>query len=188
MNSTRLTTDFFSRDVLEVAPELLGSILVRKFESGEMAKYVITEVEAYRGAEDLACHASKGRTTRTEVMFSQGGHLYIYLIYGVHWMLNVVTGKENEPQAVLVRGVENCIGPGRLTRYLKIDKSFYGEDICQSQRIWLEKTTIEYSYKTGPRIGVDYAGDHWASMPWRFWLDGYGVPEKLTANKQPYRL
>ena len=166
-----MTRDFFTRDVLEVAPNLLGVDMVRVFDNGKVSRYTITEVEAYRGNEDLACHTSKGRTSRTEVMFASGGHLYIYLIYGVHWMLNIVTGRENEPQAVLIRGIEGFVGPGRLTRHLKVDKSFYGEDVCQSQRIWLEEGNVKANYKTGPRIGVEYAGAYWANMPWRFWLE-----------------
>ena len=86
----RLKRDFFSRDVLEVAPELLGKNLVRKVE-GQIEKYLITEVEAYRGEKDLACHASKGRTPRTEIMYHNGGLVYVYLIYGMYWMLNIVT-------------------------------------------------------------------------------------------------
>jgi len=170
MEVSRLKRDYFTRDVLEVAPDLLGNVLVRVFDSGEISRHTITEVEAYRGNEDLACHSSKGRTSRTGIMFAPG-HLYIYLIYGVHWMLNIVTGKENEPQAVLIRGIENCIGPGRLTKHLNVDKSFYGEDVCISPRIWLEKGNVKTSHKTGPRIGVEYAGSYWANMPWRFWLE-----------------
>jgi DNA-3-methyladenine glycosylase len=100
----KLAREFFTRDVLTVAPELLGKILVCKSE-GEFLRYRITETEAYRGAEDLACHACKGRTARTEAMFHTGGVLYVYLIYGMYWMLNVVTGIENEPQAVLIRKI-----------------------------------------------------------------------------------
>ena len=88
----RLGREFYSQDVLEVAPQLLGKHLVRIYPDGTKATYIITETEAYRGGEDLACHASKGRTPRTEVMFGDGGHLYMYLIYGMYWMLNVVTG------------------------------------------------------------------------------------------------
>jgi len=88
----RLSPDFFLRDVLEVAPALIGKLLVRQFDDGRIERYRITEVEAYRGAEDLACHASKGRTPRTEIMFQEGGTVYVYLIYGMYWLLNLVTG------------------------------------------------------------------------------------------------
>jgi len=136
-----------------------------------VVKGIITEVEAYRGIEDLASHASKGRTKRTEIMFANGGYAYIYLIYGIHWMLNIVTGAEDNPQAVLVRGVNGFYGPGRLTRHLRIDSSFYGEDLCVSNRLWIEKRKTRPSIKTGPRIGIDYAGEYWAGVPWRFWID-----------------
>ena len=101
-----------------------------------------TEVEAYRGSEDRACHASKGRTPRTEIMYHEGGRLYVYLIYGMYWMLNVVTGGENDPQAVLIRGVENFPGPGKLTRSFGIDRTFYGEDLTISERIWFEESGL----------------------------------------------
>jgi DNA-3-methyladenine glycosylase len=165
----RLDPSFFTRDVLDVAPQLLGKILVRKFPDGTIHQYRITETEAYRGEEDLACHASKGRTPRTDVMYHDGGKVYVYLIYGMYQMLNFVTSVENDPQAVLIRGIEGYIGPGKLTRHLQIDKTFYGEDLLTSERIWVEDNQIQPAYKTGPRVGVDYAGD-WKEKPWRFIL------------------
>ncbi len=169
----RLSTDFFIRDVLNVAPNLLGKILVRKFDAGEIRKYQITEVEAYRGEQDLACHASKGRTPRTEIMYHEGGHVYVYLIYGMYWMLNFVTEKDGIPQAVLIRGIEGFNGPGKLTKNLLIDKSFYGEDLNTSNRLWIEEnnTFSKIKYKTTPRIGIDYAGEIYKNKPWRFVLD-----------------
>ncbi|MCG8410978.1 MAG: DNA-3-methyladenine glycosylase [Bacteroidales bacterium] len=165
----RLSSDFFTRDVLDVAPDLIGKILVRKVKS-EIQKFIITETEAYRGREDLACHASKGLTPRTEVMFREGGVVYVYLIYGMYWMLNFVTEKEGNPQAVLIRGIENYNGPGKLTKFLGIDKSFYGEDLSISDRIWIEEGTSKINYKTTPRIGIDYAGEPWKNKPWRYVL------------------
>jgi DNA-3-methyladenine glycosylase len=169
----RLPDTFFDRDVLAVAPELLGKILVIRKADGNLEKYVITETEAYRGPEDKACHASKGRTRRTEVMFHRGGRVYVYLVYGMYWMLNFVTGKENDPQAVLIRGIEGYNGPGKLTRMLGIDKSFYGEDLSISNRIWVENSDISPAINSGPRIGVDYAGEHWIKVPWRYWINIY---------------
>lgn len=99
----KLDASFFNRDVLEVAPDLLGCTLVRDFGNGNIQRFTITELEAYRGEEDLACHASKGRTPRTEIMYHTGGYIYVYLIYGMYWMLNLVTGSNDEPQAVLIR-------------------------------------------------------------------------------------
>lgn len=98
----KLPAAFFRRPVLTVAPELLGKYLVRRFEDGTELRFRITEVEAYGGEEDKACHASKGRTKRTEVMYHEGEEIYVFLIYGVYWMLNIVTGKENEPEAILI--------------------------------------------------------------------------------------
>jgi len=166
----RLSKDFYIRDVLEVAPDLPGKILVIKLAGGSFQRLKITEVEAYRGSEDKACHASKGRTSRTEIMFHEGGRLYIYLIYGMYWMLNIVTADKNIPQAVLIRGVDGFYGPGKLTKSLGIDKSFYGEDLVLSDRIWVEDTGIIESVKNGPRIGIDYAGEYWKSRLWRYYL------------------
>ena len=126
-NTTRLSTSFFTRDVLAVAPDLLGKSIVRRFSDGSIKTFIITETEAYRGEEDLACHASKGRTPRTETMYQQGGVLYLYLIYGMYWMLNVVTGKD-QPQAVLIRCIEGYNGPGKLTKALQLDKTFNTEN------------------------------------------------------------
>ncbi|MDD2304101.1 MAG: DNA-3-methyladenine glycosylase [Prolixibacteraceae bacterium] len=165
----RLSPDFFLRDVLEVAPELIGKLLVRQFDDGRIERYRITEVEAYRGAEDLACHASKGRTPRTEVMFQEGGTVYVYLIYGMYWLLNLVTGAESDASAVLIRGIEGCSGPGRVGRKLQLDKSFYGENLFNSSRIWVEDADPVSEIKTSKRIGIGYAGE-WAAKLWRFYV------------------
>ena len=169
MNS-RLSEQFFRRDVLEVAPDLLGKKLVRKFDNGDIRYFIITEVEAYRGTGDLACHASKGRTPRTEAMFLGGGLVYVYLIYGMYWLLNVVTGKESDASAVLVRGVYGISGPGRVGKILSLDKSFYGEDLTTSCRIWLEKGLESTEFVQTPRVGINYSGEPWVSKPWRYIL------------------
>jgi DNA-3-methyladenine glycosylase len=169
MNSN-LPKFFFQRDVLTVAPELLGKMVVRQFDDHSILKLKITEVEAYRGEDDLACHANKGKTKRTEVMFREGGLVYVYLIYGMYWMLNIVTGRENDASAILIRGVENISGPGRVGKALQLNKSFYGEDLSHSERIWIENSNIKPKYKTAPRVGIDYAGEPWKSIPWRFIL------------------
>ncbi len=166
----RLQREFFIRDVLEVAPELVSKVFVIRLKDGTCSRFIVSEAEAYRGAEDKACHACRGRTSRTEIMYHEGGRLYVYLVYGMHWMLNVVTGRENDPQAVLIRGVENCIGPGRVTKTFGINRSFYGEDLTTSGRIWLEDSGIIPVIKTGPRIGIDYAGDYWKARPWRYYI------------------
>ena len=162
--------EFYRNDAVLVAEKLLGKILVRVFEDGSIKKFKITETEAYLGEEDLACHASKGRTPRTEVMYSEGGKLYVYLIYGMYWMLNVVTGNENQPQAVLIRGIDNIVGSGKVGRELKIDKSFYGENLQDSKRIWIENSEDALEFSTFPRVGIDYAGEEWKNKLWRFVL------------------
>ena len=166
--NNRLPKSFFQREVLEVAPKLLGKIIVRKLNNGKVIKFIITEVEAYSGDGDLACHASKGKTTRTDVMFRDGGVVYVYLIYGMYWMLNIVTGKENDAAAVLIRGIEGISGPGRVGKALQLDKSFYGENLFTSERIWIENAVPVNKFSTSPRIGINYAGEPWISKPWRF--------------------
>ena len=170
MTGLRLSREFYIRDVLEVAPELIGKNLVIRAGRNEFVRYQVTEVEAYRGPEDRACHASKGRTDRTEIMYDEGGKLYVYFIYGMYWMLNVVTSQINNPQAVLIRGVENLHGPGKLTRAFGIDRTYYGEDLTISERIWFEESGVKPVIKTGERIGIAYAGEYWKSRPWRFYM------------------
>jgi DNA-3-methyladenine glycosylase len=164
----RLTNNFYRLDVIEVAPLLLGKVLVRCFDDGSMLKVPIWEVEAYRGEEDLACHARFGRTARNDVMYHPGGYVYMYLIYGMYWMLNVVTGDENHPQAVLVRGAGSYDGPGKLAKALQLDRSFYGEDLATSSRIWIEDAPVCTEYTTAPRVGIDYAPRSWRTIHWRF--------------------
>jgi len=168
----RFGYDFYEMDVLKLAPALLGQYLVCVSDKGMVERFIITETEAYRGEKDLACHASKGRTTRTEVMYDRGGKLYIYLIYGMYWMMNIVAGEKNQPQAALIRGIQGFEGPGKLTRALGIDKGFYGEDLVKSDRIWITESGISAEFITTPRIGIDYAGP-WKEKPWRFVLKPY---------------
>jgi len=166
----RLISDFYRQDAITVAHKLLGKTLVRCLENGTESRYLISETEAYLGVEDLACHASKGRTKRTEIMYAEGGRVYVYLIYGMYWMLNVVTGTVNQPQAVLIRGVDNIIGSGKVGRELKMDKSFYGENLTDSTRIWIEDAPDVPNFGTATRVGIDYAGDIWKEKLWRFIL------------------
>ena len=159
---------FFNEDVLNVAPNLLGKILVRKFEDGTELKFRITEVEAYRGEDDLACHASKGRTARTETMYMEAGTIYVYLIYGMYWMLNIVTAAKDIPQAILIRGIEGICGPGKLTKKLQIDNSFNKQNIFTNGQLYIEDDGFSPDFETKIRIGVDYAGEIWKNKPWRF--------------------
>lgn len=163
----RLSRNFYTRDILDAAPELLGKKLILA-EENQIQTHYITEIEIYRGSNDKACHAHKGRTRRTEVMFGEGGYVYVYLIYGMYWMLNIVTGPADEPQAALIRGLHSVNGPGRIGKSLGLDKSFYGEDLTISKRIWIEDNTALTDYDTNPRIGIDYAGKPWTGKPWRY--------------------
>lgn len=153
-----------------MARSLLGKVLVRTGPVGREAR-VILETEAYIGRNDGACHASKGLTPRTAVMFGPGGHWYVYLCYGCHDMLNLVVGPEGFPAAILIRAVEGSVGPGRLTRALQIDRSFNARRVEPESALHLEDTGLTVPKSriiVGPRVGVDYAGPKWAAKPWRF--------------------
>lgn len=165
-----LSRVFFDRDVVEVAQDLLGKHLCRQMVSGEVRRKVITEVEAYDGPEDLACHGRFGMTKRTEVMFGEAGYWYVYLCYGVHWMLNIVTGDVGYPAAVLIRGVESVEGPGRLTKYFEIDKKLNGLVCDVGSKLWIEtgEGPRDFQIESTPRIGIDYAGPVWSKKPYRF--------------------
>ncbi len=157
-----LPCSFFDRPVLDVAKGLIGASLVRRLPSGSIISSMLTEAEAYDGPEDLASHASKGRTPRTEVMFGPPGVSYVYLIYGMHWMLNVVTGEPGYPAAVLIRGTADVTGPARITARLQRDKSLNGRPAKKSSGLWFEDRSIDIAdeqIEATPRIGVDYSGD-----------------------------
>lgn len=166
---TRLQKSYFQNpDTLFLAKDLIGKTLVRNFEGDSIFRSRIIETEAYMGSEDLACHASKGRTPRTEIMYAEGGVVYVYLIYGRYWLLNFVTGIKDHPHAILIRGIEDCSGPGRIGDLLQLDKSFYGEDLDRSNRIWIEDSTLSGEIIQTPRIGVENSGEVWRNKPWRF--------------------
>ncbi len=168
MKNTVLTEKFFHRDCLEVAPDLVGKLIVRTFEDGSEIALRITETEAYRGEEDTACHACKGRTPRTELLYGKSGIIYVYLCYGMHWLMNVITGEENQPQGVLFRACEVYDGPAKLTKRLGIDKSFNGEPICGNPRIRIEYDGYCPEIETLPRVGINYATPEYRDIPWRF--------------------
>lgn len=188
---------------------MLGKYLVRRIGKKIIAGKIV-ETEAYIGPEDRASHAYKGKVTpRNRAEWLIGGHIYIYLVYGMYWQLNISTGPEGKPECALIRALEPVTvnqesgimnygkkrqnvknhnsrfmlhnskiasGPGKLCRWLKLDKSFYGEDVTRSKRIWLEVRGKEGRGKRkmiiarGPRVGIDYAGPVWAKKPWRFWV------------------
>ena len=167
-NHHRIPNSFFLREVTEVAADLIGKIIYRRFDNGEIKGFLITETEAYRGGDDKACHANKGLTPRTKVMFEEGGLVYVYLIYGMYWLLNFVTGPPGDSSAVLIRGVQEISGPGRLGRALQLNKSFYGENLATSERIWLADKGLKLAYICKTRVGIDYAGEPWVNKPWRY--------------------
>jgi DNA-3-methyladenine glycosylase len=162
------------KNTVTLASRLLGKVLVRRRADGSVTRHVITETEAYHSEQDLACHASKGRTPRTEVLYRAGGCWYIYLCYGIHEMLNLVVGPENFPAAILIRGLHDVIGPGRLTKALDVNRQINGLPAELSTGLWLEDDGIVVPkgwIKATPRIGVDYAGPIWSAKPWRFTFD-----------------
>lgn len=186
---TPLPRDFYNRDTLEVARDMLGCWLVREHNGARIAARIV-ETEAYCGAEDSACHAHKRRSPRTEAMFGPPGHAYVYLVYGMHWLLNVVTEPDGSPCAVLIRAVEPVLneaamrtirqasgkqlsnGPGKLTRALTIDKALYGHDMTQSEELWISAASHDAAIASGPRVGIDYAQPEHRDAPWRLWLEG----------------
>jgi len=183
-----LARTYFNRSTLDVARSLIGKHLVRQTSNGLLSGRIV-ETEAYIGPEDLACHASRGRTARTDVMFGPAGVAYVYLIYGMYHCLNVVTEREGYPAAVLIRAVEETEsaslidGPGRVCRFFDIDRQLNRWDLTQRERLWLEDRSerVENEVLASPRIGVDYAGE-WAAKPFRFRL------AHLTRQARPARV
>ncbi|WP_309386384.1 DNA-3-methyladenine glycosylase [Cerasicoccus frondis] len=165
-----LTQEFFERDTVTVARELMGQKLCRRLSTGEILRWELCEVEAYDGGQDLACHACRGKTPRNAVMFGSAGVFYVYLCYGVHWLLNIVTGPADFPAAVLIRGAGPKIGPGRLTKAMQIDQSLNGLPATQESGLWVEQGSVlqESQIERTPRIGIGYAGEPWLSAPYRF--------------------
>ncbi len=163
----RLTKEFYMLSAVEAAPALLGKLLCRKIDTTTV-KLRITETEAYYGEQDSACHAHRGKTERNKIMYYQGGYAYIYLCYGIHNLLNIVTGEEGFPQAVLIRGVEGFNGPGKLTKELHIARDLNSENLLTSDRLWLEEDGYTYKYKTAKRVGINYATEEYLNIPWRF--------------------
>ena len=158
----KLAYDFYHRPCLEVARDLVGKVLV----CGNM-KLRISETEAYVGESDTACHAHKGKTKRTEVMYMKAGTIYIYLCYGVHWLLNIVTGEENEPEAVLIRACVDAEGPGKLTKKLGITGQLNRQSIC-GDTLFVEDDSFQCHITTDKRVGIGYASQEDQDRLWRF--------------------
>lgn len=183
---------FGGQNTAKTAKNLLGKILVRRFH-GKTKKYLITEVEVYDGFKDKASHAHRGKTERNKVMFGPAGHWYVYFTYGMHWMLNIVTGPENYPAAILVRSIKlihpktrhseflgenikTLDGPAKITKTLKIDKKLNGKPAGKKSGLWLEDRGVKISknwIKSAPRIGVAYAGPIWSKKKLRFYISSF---------------
>lgn len=173
------------KKTVALARWLLGKHLVRRMPDGRTDARMIVETEAYHGESDLACHARAGRTPRTEVMYEVGGVWYVYLCYGIHEMLNLVVGPADFPAAILVRGVEGAVGPGRVTKALAIDRSLNRTPAAESSGLWIEDRGVRVPSRlvtATPRIGVDYAGTIWAAKPWRFTFDPTALPAPRSAR------
>lgn len=173
-----LPREFYDRDTVRVATDLLGKRLVHR--SGGVERIgAIVEVEAYLGPHDLAAHSSRGRTERTRVMFGPPGHAYVYLVYGMHCCMNVVTEKEGHASAVLLRAIEPVRnvegptgGPGRLCRAMDIDRRLNARDLCGDDFFLADAPATErFAIVRRPRIGVEYAG-RWARRLLRFYIRG----------------
>ena len=187
--------EFFDRDTETVTRELLGVWLLRSTPEGLTGGQIV-EVEAYGGPEDMASHSRAGRTRRTEPMFGQVGHAYVYLVYGMHECLNVVAYNGKDAGAVLLRAIEPRIGvdlmrerrgraaakveslasgPARLCQAMAVTRAFNSHDLTTGEELWLAAAADQpeaFEVEAGPRIGVDYAGPGWADRPWRFWIRG----------------
>ena len=188
---THLPRTFFNQPTLKVAEELLGKIVVRQY-NGQPLRGRIVETEAYIGQADSACHCAKGKTSRTEVMFGEAGHAYVYLVYGMHYMFNIVTEAEGFPSAVLIRAVEPLDGieqmaalrgkhrqnlsngPARLCQALAIDKNFNRWDLTRGEILWVDDAPSipKANIRTGKRVGIGYANSIDQNAPWRFWIEG----------------
>ena len=201
----KLNRSFYIQPTLDVAKELLGKYIIVKVGRNKLEGKII-ETEAYIGPQDKAAHSYKGKITpRNKVEYLIGGHIYIYLVYGMYWQLNIITAGKGRPECVLIRAIEPekgeislpsttfqqkdsvkkdtrkavlglSNGPGKLCRYLKLNKSFYGEDVVKSKRIWLEDRSQKIKSSqiiSTKRIGIDYAGLYWSRRKWRFLLKDY---------------
>ena len=159
----RLGYDFYHRDCPEVARDLVGKVLVYR---GNTLR--ISETECYCGEADTACHASRGRTKRTEVMYMDAATVYVYLCYGMHWMLNIVTGEKDHPEAVLIRACLEAPGPGKLTKALGITGEENRSSVVTSDRLWIGDDGFRCEIERDRRVGIGYASQEDQQRMWRF--------------------
>jgi len=209
IKNRKLKRGFYIKPTIEVAKNLLGKYLIHKFRNRKIVGKIV-ETEAYIGPQDKASHAHRGKITeRNKAEYMIGGHIYIYLVYGMHWQLNISTANYGQPECVLIRAVEPTVdiakfqisnlkfkndisklkfiknstnGPGKLCKYLKLDKRHYGLDLAENKEMWLEdrEDKIKPSQIVASRrIGIDYAGPYWAKRKWRFYINGNHFVSKL---------
>lgn len=159
----RLPYEFYHRPCDAVARDLVGKVIVHRG-----IRLRISETEVYWGESDTACHAHKGRTKRTEVLYADAGTIYVYLCYGIHWLLNIVTGEENDPQAVLIRSCAEAPGPGKLTKALGITGEYNRKSILETPDFWIEDDGFRCKIEAAPRVGIGYASEADQARLWRF--------------------
>lgn len=162
-----LDEHYFSAGAERLAPDLVGKLLCRSV-NGRVERRRILETECYCGEEDTACHAHKGKTPRTEIMYRAGGRAYVYLCYGIHHLLNLTTGVDGHPEAVLIRGVEGAMGPGRVTRLLEIDRGLNTCLLLPEDGLWVEDDGTRMEIEALPRVGIDYADRVDRERLWRW--------------------
>lgn len=163
----RLSYDFYHRECLQVARDLVGKVLVHKI-GGKELRMRISETESYCGESDTACHAHKGCTPRTQVLYGKAGTIYVYLCYGIHWLLNIVTGEEGFPQAVLIRACVEANGPGKLTKALGITGELNRQSVLQTPDFWIADDGFRCEILTDKRVGIGYASQEDQDKLWRF--------------------
>lgn len=159
----RLTYEFYHRPCIEVAKDLVGKMIVY----GDK-RLRISETEVYWGENDTACHASKGRTKRTEVLYADAGTIYVYLCYGVHWLMNIITGDIDDPQGVLIRACVEAPGPGKLTKALGITGDYNRKSILETSDLWIEDDGLRFTIIPDKRVGIGYASEEDQNRLWRF--------------------
>ena len=164
----RINNEFYFQNADVAAPALVGKLLCLRCDTGEVLRMRITETECYMGVSDTACHACKGKTPRNSALWQEGGYSYVYLCYGMYDMFNIITGAEDDPQGVLIRGVEGYMGPGKFTKHCNLDRTFNRIDMKNSDRLWLEDDGYEPELSFGERIGIAYADKSDRERLWRF--------------------
>ncbi len=166
----RIDASVYKLPATTLAPLLIGKLLCRRTNHG-ILRHRIVETECYFGEEDSACHAHRGKTPRNTPLYMQGGYSYVYLCYGIHHLFNVVSGPIGHPEAVLIRGIEGAIGPGKLTQALSIDRTLNCIDLITSDELWIEDDGVALPFHTDRRVGINYADPLDRERPWRFIAD-----------------